>query len=178
MADEADLVEIPNPAALLSGELVSGFELQDSYILREGSADIVCEGWVRPSSVDPRRGTHVRVTLYPVGTQQEAFDLAVVVYYAQPATPTKFVAINSPRVGSYSGRPLGDFCWSYRWTPEDQMGTGPRPARNRDSDVVVVTANNLFCVQVSSLELVEDAFTEALAEFIVTRLKTWPRPER
>lgn len=165
-------IEIRNPDPILSGDLVAGYKLLASYVVRDPAetGDFLVERWMRDS---PR--SWLKLVLYPTKTQQEAFDVAGLVYHArrQDVWPK---GIDTPHVGSYSGQPIGDFCWNYRWTDGDPYGRN-RAARNKNSSLVVVSGNNVFDVDMSAPDLMEDAVTEALAKHVVERLKTWQRPK-
>jgi len=178
MSNSDKVVEINNPNPVLAGDLVAGFKMTASYILRDSSdgqsEDMVCEKWHKESSLGPTHGTFIKITVYLARSQAEAFEVARAVYGARKQEP-KLKTIDTPRIGSYSGQTIGDFCWAYRWSPSDPSGTN-RPPKNQASSVVVVAANTVFDVNVSSKNLVEDQFTEAIAKVVVTRLTDWPRP--
>lgn len=171
----------PNPNPLLSSELVPGFTMQSSRVskgLRAGKPPefSVSEEWARPPLAGSSKSTFIRIQLYPTKNKQQALKAAGAVYRATNDPDQSLRSIGKPNPGSFSGAPIGDWCWAF------VIGfDGPRKALNDSSSLVVVNNKDCFKIQVTgsgdSGQGVEDKQTEKLAKELIRRLKDWPRPQ-
>ena len=161
------LVEFSNPNPILTQGIVPGFKLESSVVFRNTNSqpkDYVSETWTKGSATTPY---FIYVTLHPLSNQTEALAVAKADYYAT-TEKNQIVALGKPTPGSYSGQPIGDFCWAY---------TVAAPQNGTSSSVVVINGNYLFDLLITGPSGVDNSFTEATAKAIVDRLKDWRRPD-
>ena len=159
----------PNPHHLLTPADVPGFELDRADSVP--SLGIVHEFWSKPAPDGSKRAGFVNLALFPLKNRAAALALADELYYA---TPNKEQArsIGRPTPGSYSGQPVGDFCWAYTVGFKKSV-----PGQKRSGTLVVVQGDYLFKLQVvGGTEYVDPLFIEKTAKTVASRLKNWPRP--
>lgn len=158
----------PNSSPLLAPGDVPGYHL--SKYDSEPARGRIIEIWDKPAPDGSNRMGEIAITVMPLKSSSAAFAMAERLFYATTDKHQRKM-LAKPTPGSFSGQPVGDYCWAYT------VGiTKPKPPRTCGT-LIVVQGNYLFRLQVAGgLELVDTLFVEKTAQALAKRLKRGPRP--
>ncbi len=154
----------PNPNPVVTSDMLPGFRLSRSIF---ASRTLVDETWVKDPAPGQTDHTFVKLTLYRLEDRAAALAAARSIYFA--TTNNYYDTADAPRFGSYSGRPVGDYCWAYK------RSLAPGEGQQYSSALIVIRGSDLYCLSVSCVAGgISDSQSESVARAVAQRLETWP----
>jgi hypothetical protein len=161
--DGSGIIITPNTNPVLTSELLPGFTMLTSQIHRDNTngEEVVEEHWCN----HPIGESTMKINLYHFKSHKEALQFAEKVFRAKTVKDQK-ILVGKPFLGSFSGKPIGDICWSYRFPP-------PEPSRSNDSRALLFIEDcNLVYLHIGDIaKEVPISLAEEVALKIVSKLR-------